>query len=81
MAYAITSVPIPSRLSLRGANQLEPHPGTPLPAIVAPGHHHRAARSRWLTSAKLDIHRTIAALKAAIAYLEAVLTVLERMQA
>jgi hypothetical protein len=37
--------------------------------------------SRWLTSAKLDIHRTIAALKAAIAYLEAVLVVLERMQA
>jgi hypothetical protein len=34
-----------------------------------------------LTSAKLDIHRTIATLKAAIAYLEAVLIVLERMQA
>jgi hypothetical protein len=37
------------------------------------------AGARRLTSAKLEIHRTISTLKAAIAYLEAVLIVLERV--
>jgi hypothetical protein len=44
VAHAVLNVPIPSRLSLRGANQPLPGPGAPLAATVAPRHHHRVAR-------------------------------------